>query len=227
MQNQRLNPKQRMFLRLYLGRDQKYQFNATACHKRVYGSGDRVAQSSGSRLLQHPTIKAEIERYHQKVEEETLIDAQWVREQSVRLYDRAMGDELVEVDLVELDDDGQERITTVKRREVNLPVAKGALELIGKHTAVGAFEEKHKHEHVHRLERKLNDAQREHEQKVLAAQADDIDGVCEALPTHPDPAGQGQGQKRGSISEEVIETARPDPKTGSESGRGSGENIYA
>ncbi len=101
-----LNNKQRRFLRLYLGRDDQYHGNGTQCYKVVYEcDNDRVSQTSGSRLINHPIIAKEIAAWKNAQSKLTIADAGFVLEQSVRLYDRAMGDAAIEVDVIDTDKD--------------------------------------------------------------------------------------------------------------------------
>ena len=166
MQNARINQRQMEWLKLYLGRDARYSGNATACYKRVYQvSNERVAQTSGSRLLNHPAIKAEIEKAQARALKQAGINQQFVLEQSVRLYDMAVGDVPVEV-WEEKDSEG--RVHVRERREINLTVASKQLDQIGRHTQVQAFQDNVEHTHTHTLERRLAARSRMIEEKAQA-----------------------------------------------------------
>jgi len=160
-----LTPKQEAFVRLYIGRNSKYFGNATKCYKRAYGdcSNERVAQTSGSRLTRLPEIAALISRYRERAAQATQVDATFVLEQSVHLYDVAMGNTAIEIDAPGA---GGEHLV-VERRDINLTVASKALELIGKHTSVQAFQDNVEHTHTHRLEKALQARQKQVERKAL------------------------------------------------------------
>lgn len=196
-----LTVKQQAFVRYYLGRDMTLHGNATQSYNKAYGFTDeRVAQTSGSRLTKHPEIAAKIKAYSDKAAQATQVDANFVLEQSVRLYDRAMGDATVDVD--HIDKDGN--VITRQLRGYDPKTAKGALDLIGKHTAVQAFTENVEHTHVHRLETALAARQRAVEAK--AAQRDDIEGQCiEIVNRAPeiDEGAPGAESEKGGSSAEV------------------------
>ena len=158
MQNRTLNPKQRKFIQLYLGRDPRFYGHATECYKRVYNSDadDRVAQSAGARLLKVPAIKAIIDKAEEKALQQVGIDAAWVLEQAVELYDRAMGYKGVDVERVTEDDDGTQVVETTEVRDFNPAIAAKSLEIIGKHTQVQAFQDNVNHTHTHVLEDRLS-----------------------------------------------------------------------
>ena len=182
MQTQALNPRQRRFLRLYLGRDDRYNGNASKCYKVVYDPDEersaKVGHSMASKLLKHPIIKEEIERWHDVQRKQTMADATFVLEQSVRLYDRAMGDAPIEVDVIEEDKEtGKQRVVTLEKREYQPAIARQALELIGRHTSVQAFQDNVEHTHTHKLEQAL--ARRS---KLVEARATNAIPVDRALP---------------------------------------------
>ncbi|MCP4470468.1 MAG: terminase small subunit [Gammaproteobacteria bacterium] len=201
-----LNGKQRDFVKLYLGRNQRYHGNATQCYIKAYScTNERVAQASGSRLTKHPTIAVMIQKARQHAQEQIGVDAAFVLEQSVHLYDVAMGNVSVEVDVI----DKQGAVSTVEQRDINLTVAAKGLELIGRHTSVQAFQDNVEHTHTHQLERALAKA---HQSIEANAQPRDITAECVVLnddTPHPpveegekrvhqagghDPAGGAQGE---------------------------------
>jgi hypothetical protein len=158
-------------------------------------------------MTKHPVIARELAAYHNAQINNTIADANFVLEQSVRLYDRAMGDATVEVDVIETvrNDDGTtcKRARTIERRDYNPAIARQALELIGRHTSIQAFQDNVEHTHTHRLEQAL--ARRS---KLVEAAADAriIEGTSEVIienTTRP----AGAEDKRGSISPEVNSNA--------------------
>jgi len=187
-----LTPKQEAFVRLYIGRNSKYFGNATASYKRSYGDcgSDRVAQTSGSRLTRVPEIAALITRYRERAAQAAQVDANFVLEQSVHLYDVAMGNTAVEIDQI-----GKAGATeTVERRDINLAVASKALELIGKHTQVQAFQDNVEHTHTHRLELALQAKQRQVERKAMARPA--IEGEYTEVSNDPPASGPAEEEKK-------------------------------
>lgn len=214
MQSQPLNPKQRKFLRLYLGRDDRYLGNATKCYMLVYDcESERVAQTSGSRLLKNPVIAGEIALFDEAQQNAMIADAGFVLEQSVRLYDRAMGDQAVEVDVIDKvkQDDGStvSRLRTLTQRLYNPGIARQALELIGRHTSIQAFQDNVEHTHTHKLEQAL--ARRGKQVEERAHANGDIDGVAHQVPDSEIPALPPGEQKRGCIEAEVIEEGHAEP----------------
>jgi len=146
-----LTVKQQAFLKHYLGADMGLHGNATQCYLTVYECTLKAAESGGARLLQNAKVQEYIRAHQQIVAEKTGIDAEYVLRQSIRLYNRAMGDEPIKVDVVT--SSGEQK--TIARRDYNPQVAKAALELIGRHTQIQAFSVKVEHSHTHRLEQRL------------------------------------------------------------------------
>jgi phage terminase small subunit len=199
-----MNPKQQAFLKLYLGRDASYHGNATRSYVKAYGcTNERVAQTSGSRLLTKPEIAHAVAGYRKKAGDQIEVDAAFVLQQSVRIYDRAMGDEGVDVDHI----DKHGELVTCSVREHMPAIAVKALELIGKHTTVQAFQENVEHTHTHRLEQALQARQKAVERKALSspaieehttvinnkAQAPEIDAPQKTMPSdggQSNPPGQ-------------------------------------
>ena len=155
-----LNINQARWLRAYLGRDPRYTGNASASYRLAYpGSSAKTSQVSSSKMMNHPLVKIEIAKYKQAQSEQNIADANYVLSQSVRLYDRAMGDIPIEIDVIDTirqDDGTLANVTrTVERRDYNPAIARQALELIGRHTSVQAFQDNVEHKHTHRLEQAL------------------------------------------------------------------------
>lgn len=171
-------------------------------------------------MLKNPLIAAELQAFHEHQRDSTLADADFVLEQSVRLYDRAMGDAPVEVDVIEVKD-GVSTLKTLEKRDYNPGIARQALELIGRHTSVQAFQDNVEHTHTHRLEQAL--ARRGKQVEARAANRI-IEGTGHEILGHDDKGTRGEGVERGSISREVIDQATPaDEKTTNERGRAQDE----
>lgn len=112
-----LNPRQQRFAELYAASG-----NATQAYKEAYGCTDEVAGRNGHRLLKNAEVDAIIQHSRAKAAEkagETV--------------------ERILADLREIAEIGMKR-RTVDGVDPNLPAAKGALELIGKH--LGMFEDR-------------------------------------------------------------------------------------
>ena len=207
----KLNGRQAHFVRIYLGRDTRYHGNATASYKRAYDcTNERVAQVSGSRLTHKPHIAALIETARKKAEQALIADATFVLEQSIRLYDRAMGDAAVEVDHI----DKHGNVSVIERREYNPAIAKGALELIGRHTTVQAFQDNIEHNHTHRLERALAKAHQSIEANAVPRDITAQGEVIENTRHTPDTpqiekrVHQAGGQAPGPIAPEKTSSER-------------------
>lgn len=95
--------------------------NATAAAKRA-GYSQRTAHAIGRENLRKPGIANAIAKAKVKRAQKVEIDAQWVLRKLVELHETCI--------------EQNDRKTT-----------KGALDSIGKHVDVGAFDEKHTHEH--------------------------------------------------------------------------------
>lgn len=179
----------RQFLKLYLGQT-PIAGNATQCYKAVYGDHvtERSAQVSGARLLQLPHVKDAIEKANAKAIEELAVDAGFVLKESLRLYQRAMGDDSYDHVKVDTDPDtGAERVSVRSERSYDPATAHKALQAIGQHRDVQAFTQTVEHTHTHVLEQRL------------AARSKMIEGraaqVLDQLPGDPadlasDPAAQ-------------------------------------
>jgi len=202
MQSQRLNPRQRQFLKLYTSRDRNLGGNATKCYKAVYGiTDDRSAQVAGSRLLRSPVISELMRQAEERAIKQLNINAEYVLSQSVRLLDRAMGDETVDTVRSTIDPEtGLEHVTVTERTEYDPSTAKAALQLIGQHKDVQAFSQTVEHTHTHRLEQRL--AARS---KLIEGKAQVIDQPgplsapgpgSEVAGAHSNPAIEDESEKR-------------------------------
>lgn len=234
-----MNAKQRDFLKLYVGRNSRYHGNATRCYMKAYDcDNERVAQTSGSRLTKLPEIAAAIETARQKALDNLGADAAFVLEQSIRLYDRAMGDMTVEVDVIDKvkrpvhDEDGEvvdHEIVHVPRaievRRYDPAIAHKTIELIGRHTTIQAFQDNVEHTHTHRLERAL--AARHQKLEAQAGQRDPIEGTARQVPDDDDQAGAPAGagaSKEGASTRGPQIAARAEPeKTSAESAGATGK----
>ena len=91
-----LNPKQRLFLKLYTGRDPALMGNGRKCYSVVYDCNDmKTAQVGASRLLRSDKIAPLLAKADTDAIKAINLNAEYVLKQSVRLLDRAMGDESV------------------------------------------------------------------------------------------------------------------------------------
>jgi len=195
-----LNPRQQAFLRFYLGRDPDYRGNATQSYKRAYSvEDDRIAQNGGSRLINHPLIRSKIEQAEQAAIKKAGIDAQFVLDQSLRLYDLAVGDLPVETSIKEIDEHGQERTKLRQVRGFDPKAAQQALRMIGDNKHVQAFQQNVEVSHTHYLEQRL------------AARTKAIEGRAQVVDTRPELANQvealpaGNGGNNGDNAAQVAD----------------------
>ena len=231
-----LNQRQRRFLKLYLG-DSEIAGNGTRCYMAAYSQENiQCAQRSASKLLKNPHVRALIDKVESAAFEELQIDAKYVLGQSIRLLDRAMGDDSFDVVEVETDPDtGSERVSVTSQRSYDPATAHKALQLIGQHKDVQAFQVTVEHNHTHHLEQRLaarskliegratqvldadpGEAQQLVELEHAPAHSDHVESHAEAggSSTGVDPAGQ---TSKGSMPAEVNEErARAQEKTSSE-----------
>ena len=190
-----LNAKQRDFVRLYLGRSSRYHGNATACYKKAYEcTDDRVAQVCGSRLTKKPHIAKLIAQAKERALHNLGIDAQFVLAESLRLYDRAMGDEPVEVDVIDTVKQADGTVLNVPRtievRRYDPQVASKQIEQIGRHTSVQAFQDNVEHTHTHYLEQRLAARHKQIEQR--AANRPPIEGAATRIDDDDAPGAGAQ-----------------------------------
>ncbi len=153
-----LNFRQRAFVKAYLSDDPITGGNATQSYKKVYGSTctERSIQTMGSKMLKQPRIAAMLEQAASKAIEEINWNAKKVLEQSVRLYDRCMGDTSYPVTVEYIDKDTHEpAVSTVQRSDYNPAGARSALELIGRNRGIQAFQDNVEVSHTHYLEQQL------------------------------------------------------------------------
>ena len=151
----KLNSRQLAFIKVYLGDDSKIAGNATKCYRSVYGdtASDRSAQVCASKLLGNPLVKAQIDRSQAKAVQAIDWNARTVLEEAVRLYDRCMGDTSYPVEHSrKVKDSDTYEIVVVQERSYNPQGARAALELIGRNTAIQAFQDNIEVSHTHHLE---------------------------------------------------------------------------
>lgn len=165
----RLNHNQLQFVKVYLGTDPITGGNANKSYRFVYGEqlSQQVSQASGAKLLHHPLVEALIRQAETRAIEEIHWNAKKVLEQSVRLYDRCMGDTDYPVTIDWYDKAGEPHTTTVRRTDYNPAGARAALELIGRNRGIQAFQENIEVSHTHYLEQQLSARARVIEGKAL------------------------------------------------------------
>ncbi len=131
--NAKLTPKQQRFVEEYL-----IDLNATQAAIRA-GYSPRTARAIACENLAKPDIQEAIARAKRDRSEATEIDAEWVLRQAVELHRRCMQEikpALHPKTRRQLKDENGNALYTF-----NAAAANRALELIGKHIAVGAFKE--------------------------------------------------------------------------------------
>ena len=174
----RLPHKHLSFLKAYLGDDPITGGNANQSYRLVYGEhlATRTSQVCGAKLLKLPRIAALVAQAETKAAQEIDWNAKKVLEQSVRLYDRCMGDTSYPVTIEYVDKVTREpHVKTVQRTDYNPTGARAALELIGRNRGIQAFQENIEVSHTHYLEQQLSRRARLLEGKVTPALVDDSD----------------------------------------------------
>ncbi len=129
----KLTPKQNRFVEEYL-----IDLNSTKSAVRA-GYSEKTARQIGSENLSKQAIQEPIARAKRDRSEATKIDAEWVLHQAVELHRRCMQEvkpALHPKTRRQLKDDEGNKLFTF-----NAAAANRALELIGKHTNVGAFKD--------------------------------------------------------------------------------------
>ena len=131
-----LTPKQQRFVEEYL-----IDLNGTQAAIRA-GYSAKTANEQAARLLAKASVSQAVADAKMKRSEEVGIDAAYVLRQAVKLHERCMQ----EVSPV-LDRKGQQVADDAGNPlfEFNAAGAAKALELVGKHVSVQAFNEKHDH----------------------------------------------------------------------------------
>ena len=131
MSTKKLTPKQQCFIEEYL-----IDLNAAQSAIRA-GYSEKTAKQQASRLLTNVDVAAAVAKAKRERSEATKIDAEWVLRQAVELHQRCM-QEIRPVRNPKTgkqiyDDDGNALFT------FNAAAANRALELVGKHVSVAAF----------------------------------------------------------------------------------------
>lgn len=155
--NRNLSPKDREFADLYFGGPDDLRGNATACYRAIHPRAkQRTCEVNGSRKLSQAEVVDYLESKREALTVATGINAQWVLEQSVRLYDRCMGDASYPVEYQRTDPEtGIVTVETYYIRSFNPAGAKAALELIGRNRGIQAFKDNVEVSHTHHLEQAL------------------------------------------------------------------------
>jgi len=152
-----ISAKDQHFADKYYGGPDNLRGSAKACYKHLHPRcKDSTAATEGPALLRKPQVRAYLEQQGKKITERAEINAQWVLEQSVRLFDRCMGDEAYPVEYTITDKETGEKSTgTYFNRSFNAAGARAALELIGRNTGIAAFSDQIEVSHTHYLEQQL------------------------------------------------------------------------
>lgn len=190
---QQLNGLQRQWVKLYTGRS-KIAGNATQCYKAVYGlTNERSAQVGGSRLLANPNVQAILAQAEARAMEQLSIDAKFVLAESLRLYQRAMGDDAYDHVTVETDPEtGEERVSVREQRSYDPATAHKALQAIGQHKDVQAFTVTVEHNHTHHLEQRLAARSKVIEGRAAQVLGDDR-ALADAGPVDPHAVAHVEG----------------------------------
>ncbi len=134
MSTKKLTPKQNSFVDEYL-----IDLNATQAAIRA-GYSRNSARQIGDENLSKPVIAAAVAEAKQERSEATKIDAEWVLREAVALYERCIGEVRPALHPKSRrqmrDSDGNLLFT------FQAATAARVLELIGKHTEIGAFKDR-------------------------------------------------------------------------------------
>jgi len=205
-----LSPKDREFADRYFGGSDDCRGNAARCYRYLYPRCMvSTAETNGPRLLRKAQVQEYLASKARKLREATEINAQWVLEQSIRLYKRCMGDEAYPVEYTITDKDtGERSAKTCAIRSFNAAGARAALELIGRNSGIGAFTEVIEVSHTHYLEEQL--AKRS---KVIEGRAQVVnDSTALAAPIRSDqvpdpipaPGVLGQKETRPEVKRNAV-----------------------
>lgn len=129
----KLTQKEEMFCREYL-----IDFNGTQAYIRAgfKVKNDNVAKTQASKLLTKATIEKRLEQLKAERNERVEINADWVLKEAVSVYRMAKG----ELPCVMGYTDKEGKTQKVDIHKTNLKEANRALEIIGKHVSVKAFD---------------------------------------------------------------------------------------
>ena len=172
--NTNLTPKQQRFVEEYL-----IDLNATQAAIRA-GYSRNSARQIGDENLSKPVIAAAVAKAKQARAEATKIDSEWVLRQAVALYQRCMQEikpALHPKTRRQLRDENGNALYTF-----NAAAANRALELIGKHTDVGAFKDHLEISgEISLIERLQKGRERVRRERVIDGEFEDVKPVA-ALP---------------------------------------------
>jgi len=161
--------KQLLFVKHYTSDDAVTCGNATQSYKKAYQptGAEHTTQAMASKLLRQPKIAARLASAESKAHKQIEWNALRVLQESVRLYDRCMGD--------------------IEGYSFNAGASRAALELIGRNTNIAAFTEVVEVSHTHYLEQVL--AKRS---KVIEGRASvvAIEPAAQVGSNHPAQAGE-------------------------------------
>lgn len=129
----KLTQKEEMFAREYI-----IDFNGTQAYIRAgfKVKNDNVAKTQASKLLTKPTIVKRLEELRAERNERVEITADWVLKEAVSVYRMAKG----ELPCVMSYTNKEGKTQKVELHKTNLKEANRALEIIGKHVSVKAFD---------------------------------------------------------------------------------------
>lgn len=128
----KLTVKQELFCKEYI-----IDFNATDAYLRAgYKTKNRnTAKAQASKLLTKHNIEQKINELKKTREDKLEINAQWVLEQAIEIFKIAKGEK---PHTMSYKKNGKQE--KVEMHKTNLREANKALEIIGKHTSIKAFE---------------------------------------------------------------------------------------
>lgn len=132
MANNKLTPKQDLFCQEYIK-----DLNGTQAYYRAgyKAKNDNTARTQAHNLLMKPNIEAKINELKAQREKKLEIDAEWVLNEAIEIYKIAKGEKPHTLSRVK--NGVSEKVEVHK---TNLREACKALEIIGKHTSIKAFE---------------------------------------------------------------------------------------
>ena len=116
-----ISTKDQQFADKYFGGSAELRGSAKACYKHIHPRCKvSTAATEGPALLRKSQVRAYLEQKGEKIAERAEINAQWVLEQSIRLYHMCMGDEEYPVEFESANPEtGEITIETVYRRSFN------------------------------------------------------------------------------------------------------------
>lgn len=130
----KLTDKQRRFVEEYL-----IDLNATQAAIRA-GYSEKTARQAGSENLSKPDIQYAIQKEMASRSERTKIDADFVLTEAVEMYRMAKGETESQVMIRDIDAEGGSTQYATPMKLTNVNGMGKALEIIGKHVDVSAFD---------------------------------------------------------------------------------------